>query len=34
MHEAMPELVIINVLYLQSLALEHGDNNVEFGDVA
>ena len=34
MHEDMPELVVINVLYLQSLVLERGYNNVEFGDAA
>jgi len=34
MREAMPELVVVNVLYPQPLMLEHGYNNVEFGDVA
>jgi hypothetical protein len=34
MHEGMPELIVVNVLYLLSRVLEHGYNNVEFGDVA
>jgi hypothetical protein len=30
----MPKLIVVYVLYLQSLVLERGYNNLEFGDVA